>query len=499
MNANPDFFDSVLLQKREELIQLGINPYPYSYDKSHAIGEVIDNEEELIGARQNCSIVGRVVATRVMGKSIFFDVQDETARLQVYTNKNDFSDIQWKVVSKLTDIGDIVELTGFVFRTKMGELSLHAKAFNILCKSIVRIPFGKSADDKEFNQIADPEIKYRERYIYWQTNPEARAKIEKRFKIIQLVRNWMEKEGFLEVSTPTVEMVYGGAEARPFQTNIWALNNQTAFLRISPELYLKRFIAAGFPKVFSICQNFRNEGIDKSHNPEFTMMEWYEAGTDYFRQMERFEQLVSNLSMELYGTTTIIYQGKTIDLAVPWQRLSMVDAIKKFVGIDVLNMATSEIEAFLLEKGIEFTAGQSKGLLISLLFEETCEKELIQPTFIIDHPIEISPLTKSKRGAEGFVERFEPFINGMEVGNAYSELTDPVEQYVRLAAQRNKDEEDYENHPIDFDFIKAVGVGLPPTGGVGIGIDRIIMLLTDSATIRDIIPFPMMKPVKYNQ
>lgn len=497
MNAKPDFFDDVLLQKREELMQLGIKPYPYSYNRSHLICEIIDNEVSLIISQTDCQIVGRVVAIRVMGRSVFFDIQDETARIQVYSNKNDFSDSMWKVISKLTDIGDFVGLSGFVFKTKMGELSLHNNDFSILCKSVVRIPYGKSTEEQEFNQVADSEIKYRERYIFWQINQEARAKIEKRFKIIKLVRNWMENEGFLEVTTPTIEMVYGGAEARPFQTNIWALNNQTAFLRISPELYLKRFIAAGFPKVFSICQNFRNEGIDKSHNPEFTMMEWYEAGTDYIRQMERFEQLVSYLSMELFGTTQISYQGTTINLSVPWQRLSMVDAIKKFVGIDVMEMDSSNIEKFLSEQGVEFTRGQSKGLLVSLLFEEMCEKELIQPTFIIDHPVEISPLTKSKRGVDGFVERFEPFINCMEVGNAYSELTDPVEQYDRLVKQRDRnDEEDYENHPVDMDFIKAVGVGLPPTGGVGIGIDRIIMLLTDSATIRDIIPFPMMKPIQ---
>ena len=319
-----------------------------------------------------------------------------------------------------------------------------------------------------------------------------------RFHIISLIRRWMEQEGFLEVLTPTIEMVYGGAEARPFSTNIWSLNNQKAYLRISPELYLKRYIAAGFPKVFTICQNFRNEGIDKSHNPEFTMMEWYEAGTDYVRQMERFEQLTSFLAMELLGSTSIEFQGTQIELAAPWRRLCMTDAIKEYVGIDVLSMTIDEIETYMADNQTEFNEGQPKGLLIAHLFEELCEAKLIQPTFILDHPVEISPLTKSKRGKPGFVERFEPFINCMEVGNAYSELTDPVEQYERLAAQRDiKTGEDFENHPVDMDFIKAVGVGLPPTGGVGYGIDRIIMLLTNSSTIRDIIPFPMMKPANY--
>jgi lysyl-tRNA synthetase, class II len=494
----PDYFDEILLQKRKELIDMGNNPYPYDYQRTHSIEIVIKNEGQLTEVKESVSLVGRVTAMRLMGKSLFFDILDDTARIQVYAGKNDFSDEDWKILSKLMDIGDYLNITGFVFRTKMGELTIHASKASIICKPVVRIPFGKSTDEKEYNEIADSEIKYRERYIYWQTNQEARKKIELRFRIISLIRHWMEKEGFLEVLTPTIEMVYGGAEARPFKTNIWALQNQQAYMRISPELYLKRYIAAGFPKVFTICQNFRNEGIDKSHNPEFTMMEWYEAGTDYEIQMERFEQLTAFLANELYGTTKIHYQGKEIDLSAPWRRLSMVDAIKEYAGVDVMGMTSNDIENFMVENDIEFTEGMPKGILIAHLFEELCEDKLIQPTFIIDHPVETSPLTKSKRGMPGFVERFEPFINCMEVGNAYSELTDPVEQFERLAAQREmKSEDDFQNHPLDMDFIKAVGVGLPPNGGVGYGVDRIIMLLTNSATIRDIIPFPMMKPVNY--
>jgi len=494
----PDFFDEVLLQKREELINMGNNPYPYDYHRTHSIEIVIKNEVQLTEVKESVSLVGRVTAMRLMGKSLFFDLLDDTSRIQVYTGKNDFSDEDWKILSKLMDIGDYLNITGFVFRTKMGELTIHATKATIICKPVVRIPFGKSTDEKEYNEVADPEIKYRERYIYWQANQEARKKIEMRFRIVSLIRHWMEKEGFLEVLTPTIEMVYGGAEARPFKTNIWALQNQQAYMRISPELYLKRYISAGFPKVFTICQNFRNEGIDKSHNPEFTMMEWYEAGTDYEFQMKRFEELTAFLSMELFGKTMIDYQGTTIDLTPPWRRLTMVDAINEYAGVDVISMSSQEIEKYLSDNQIEFIEGMPKGLLIAHLFEELCEKKLIQPTFIIDHPVETSPLTKSKRGMPGFVERFEPFINCMEVGNAYSELTDPVEQFERLAAQREmKTEDDFENHPLDMDFIKAVGVGLPPTGGVGFGVDRIIMLLTNSATIRDIIPFPMMKPVNY--
>ena len=498
MNQYPDFFDITLLEKREKLMEMGINPYPYNYHRTHSITEIEANEAALSDSNIVTCLVGRVTALRLMGKSLFFDLQDDTARIQVYAGKTNFSEADWKLLTKLMDIGDYMNISGYVFRTKLGELTLHAQQATMVCKSVVRIPFGKSTDDKAYNEVVDPEIKYRERYIFWQTNQEYRKKIEMRFRIISLIRRWMEQEGFLEVLTPTIEMVYGGAEARPFSTNIWSLNNQKAYLRISPELYLKRYIAAGFPKVFTICQNFRNEGIDKSHNPEFTMMEWYEAGTDYVRQMERFEQLTSFLAMELLGSTTIEFQGTQIELAAPWRRLCMTDAIKEYVGIDVLSMTIDEIETYMVNNQIEFNEGQPKGLLIAHLFEELCEAKLIQPTFILDHPVEISPLTKSKRGKPGFVERFEPFINCMEVGNAYSELTDPVEQYERLAAQRDiKTGEDFENHPVDMDFIKAVGVGLPPTGGVGYGIDRIIMLLTNSSTIRDIIPFPMMKPANY--
>lgn len=496
MKKTPDFFDEILLQKREELIIMGLNPYPYDFNRSHRIEELIRNEIQLTEEKVTVNIVGRITAMRLMGKSMFLDLMDDTAKIQIYAGKTDFSDEQWKVFSKLMDIGDYLNISGNVFRTKMGELSIHTIQATIVCKSIVRIPFGKSTDEKEFNEVVDPEIKFRERYIYWQTNQEARKKIELRFRIISLIRKWMEQEGFLEVLTPTIEMIYGGAEARPFTTSIHSLDNKKAFLRISPELYLKRYIAAGFPKVYTICQNFRNEGIDKTHNPEFTMMEWYETGTDYEFQMKRFEELTVFLAKELFNTTVIEYMGKQIDLTLPWRRLSMTDAIKEYAGIDVLLMSKDEIESFMTKNQIDFSDNMSKGLLIAHLFEELCEDKLIQPTFIIDHPIEISPLTKVKRGMPGFVERFEPFINCMEVGNAYSELTDPIEQFERFVAQKEiKTDNDFENHPIDMDFIKAIGVGMPPTGGVGYGVDRIIMILTNSSTIRDIIPFPMMKPV----
>lgn len=493
----PDFFDSTLLAKREALLLAGHSIYPYTYSTSHSISELLLLSEELLSKGILVSIAGRIHSSRSAGKALFLDLKQSGSKIQLYARKTDLSEQEWDLLNSFVDIGDLLKFSGTLFVTKLGELTLNIQGVQMLCKSVVRIPFGKEADDKTYYQGENPTIQFKERYLYWNIQPEAKQLMEKRFKIIQYIREWMQKEGFLEVQTPTIEMVYGGAEARPFETNIWALDKQQAYLRISPELYLKRYIVGGFDKVFTICQNFRNEGIDKSHNPEFTMMEWYETGTDYNDQMVRFENLTAFLVQKLHGTTQIEYQGKQIDFQAPWRRLSVLDALKEYPQIDALDMSTSELQSLCISRSITFDPLAPKGILITLLFEELCEKHLIQPTFITDHPYEISPLTKEKRGMPGFVERFEPFVNGMEIGNAYSEMTDPVIQYARFIEQRNQAgkefEVDYENHPIDLDFVKAIGVGMPPTGGVGFGVDRIIMLLTNSASIRDIIPFPMMK------
>lgn len=313
-----------------------------------------------------------------------------------------------------------------------------------------------------------------------------------RSRIISSIRRWMEEREFLEVATPVIEAVYGGAEARPFRTSVWALGNREAFLRISPELYLKRYIVAGFERVFTICQNFRNEGIDHSHNPEFTMMEWYEAFTDYEDQMVRFETLVADVCREIHGATVVSYQGVKLDFTPPWRRISVVDALAA-EGIDVNGLSAEELSNMVHESNGDHPP-VSWGVAVAELFEKVCERKLVQPTFVLDHPVDISPLTKIKRGDPRFVERFEPYAFGMEIGNAYSELTDPVEQAERLLAQRDaRRETEYETHPVDVDFIKAIGCGMPPTGGVGLGIDRLIMLLTDAPSIRDIVPFPMVK------
>lgn len=489
-------FHKELLEKRENLIKSGINPYPYSFEQSCPIKKIRAEEAGFLD--KEVSIPGRIVAQRIQGKASFVDVEDFDDHIQIYFKKDHVGEAGWNIVMQL-DLGDIIGVRGKVFRTRTNELTISAEEVRILAKTTVPVPISKKTEDKVFYQLADPEIKYRERYIHWITEPQARQKMVMRARIISEVRKLMESNGFLEVTTPTLEMIYGGAEATPFETNVKALSNQKVFLRISPELSLKRFIVGGFPKVFTICQNFRNEGIDRSHNPEFTMMEWYEAYTDYEFQMKRFEELVFTVALNTTGSGKITYQGREIDLTPPWRRLTMVDAIKEFNGVDVESMPEEDIKDFARKREIDIQEPFNLGLAIDEIFKATCEDKLIQPTFIMDHPMETSPLTKAKRGKPGFIERFEPFIVGMEMGNAYSELTDPVEQHDRLCRQRQagqskKGESGHPVNPMDMDFVKAIGCGMPPTGGVGLGIDRLVMLLTDSHSIREIIAFPLMKP-----
>lgn len=497
-------FDEIRLQKREKLLKDGCQLYPYTFDKTHNIDDAI-NEATTLEKKQmpiniSISITGRVWSQRDMGRTFFIDLKDETNKIQLYCKKDNISVEEWQQVVSL-DLGDILGVTGFFFRTKTGELSISVRSFQILTKTTVQIPIGKETDDKIFNRLSNIESKYRERYLHWMLDTDARKMIVKRFEIIKEIRSWMENEGFLEVTTPNIELVYGGAEARPFKTNIWALDCQEAFLRISPELYLKRYLVAGFPKVFAICQNFRNEGIDYSHNPEFTMMEWYEAYTDYVKQMNRFELLVSSICEKVCGGTRIMYQEMEIDFKIPWRRLSVLDALKEYAEIDAANCEVNELKTEMKRRDIPFLEDITWGIAVIRLFEATCEQHLVQPTFIIDHPYDLSPMTKSKRGDSRLVERFEPFVCKMELGNAYSELNDPVIQLERFIQQKEihlkkhglATDIDFIDNPIDRDFIKAIGCGLPPTGGVGIGIDRLVMILTNAASIRDIIPFPILK------
>jgi len=486
-------FDPDLLKKREDLHARGIDPYPYSFDRTHRIASVRSKQSELID--QEVRVAGRIYAYRGKGKLIFVDIADESGRIQVMFRKNEFQEATWDVIRRSLDLGDIIGLRGTVFITKRGELSILPTDLQILAKAVVRVPIQKTKEDKTWFQLSDPEIQYRERYLHWITDPSARINMVVRSRTISLVRRFLEDRGFLEVTTPTIEMLYGGAEARPFRTTIHALSNQDAYLRISPELPLKRFIVGGFEKVFTICQNFRNEGIDHSHNPEFTMLEWYEAFTDYNFQMEQFETLVSSVVKELTGGTRIPYQDTELDFTPPWRRLTLLEGLRE-KGIDAASLDESGLREEFKKRDLEPPKPFTWGHAVAELFKELVEPTLIQPVFVCDFPREISPLTKSRRGDPRLVERFEPMVARMELGNAYSELTDPVEQAERFRLQKElgKDREGVEHHPIDVDFLKAVGSGMPPTGGVGLGIDRLVMILTNVPSIRDVIAFPLMRP-----
>lgn len=499
MNFDSVAFDATKLEKRAKMLANNCNPYPYSYEGIEKIESILAKADEYEKAEKefdfSVKTCGRIWSQRGMGKTIFMDLRDFSSKIQLYIGKKSFSPENWENIKNL-DLGDIIGVEGTVFKTKTGEMTINVSDVTILSKSVVPIPLGKETDDQVFSRSTDIETKYRERYLHWILDREDRDRMVKRSQIISSVRRQMEGDGFLEVTTPTIEFVYGGAEARPFKTNIWALGHKDAFMRISPELYLKRYIVGGFEKVFTICQNFRNEGIDHSHNPEFTMMEWYEAYTDYTTQMERFENLVANVCQEVCGSMKITYQDHELDFTPPWDRITVVEGLKKYADIDADNMTAEALNVELEKRGLkspEETA-YTWGVAVVELFENIVEEHLIQPTIVMDHPKEISPLTKVKRGDERLVERFEPYAARMEIGNSYSELTDPVDQFERFMNQRAIEGQDYEDNPIDTDFVKALGCGMPPTGGVGIGIERIIMLLTNSANIRDIIAFPMVKP-----
>lgn len=495
MNSQEYGFAGSHLHKRQALLDKGINPYPYTFRLTHRVADLIANQDVHVRARTHVTTYGRVWARRNMGKVVFMDLCDNGSKIQLYLRVPELPEATQDAL-ELSDLGDIVGASGQIMRTRTGELSMDVSILEVLAKTTIAVPIGKeSQDGVHYDRIADEESRYRERYLTWMLSPLERQRMVTRSRIISLIRMWMEREGFLEVATPTIESIYGGAEARPFRTTIWALGGATAYLRISPELYLKRYIAGGFEKVFTICQNFRNEGIDRSHNPEFTMMEWYEAFTDYELQMMRFERLVACVCEQVHGSTRITFQGQQLDFTPPWRRLTVLDGIREATGLEVGRMSTAELLQLLDDRSVSLDEPRTWGGAVLALFEQLCEPLLQQPTLVLDYPVESSPLTKIKRGDSRLVERFEPYVCGIEIGNAYSEATDPVDQLERLLAQREvQRESEYEQHPIDADFIRAMGMGMPPTGGVGLGIDRLIMLLTDAPSIRDVIPFPMFRP-----
>jgi len=481
-------------RKLHALKEKGVNPFPYRFNKSHQIDSIRkDFSGKLkVGEKsdQKVSIAGRVMTVRAMGKASFFNLRDQSGAIQVYIRNEELNEIGLESF-KLLDIGDIVGLTGLVFRTQKGELSVHADSFEILTKTLEPLP-------EKYHGIVDVELKYRYRHLDLISDEGSRRVFEVRSKVLREIRKWMEGQGFLEVETPTLQPIYGGASAHPFSTHHRTLD-MTLYLKISPELYLKRLIVGGFEKVFEIGKNFRNEGIDRTHNPEFTMMEWYEAYTDYNDQLERVESLVCHLVETLTGGLEVEFQGKKINFQRPWKKLTVLDGVRTYAGIDPDKQSLDELRSKILsldpswKKESEKLNSLSWGELVMELFEITAEEHLIEPTFVMDHPKDISPLTKIHRKDKRLVERFEPFVAGMEIGNSYSELNDPEEQFERLKEQESKRVVNEEAHPMDHDFLHAIDVGMPPTGGVGIGIERLVMLVTNQASIRDIILFPTMK------
>lgn len=480
--------NQLLKVRREKLADLqanGKDPFQITkYDVTHHSQEIKDHFEELEG--KSVTVAGRMMSKRVMGKASFCNVQDLQGGIQSYVARDSIGEEEYKAFKKM-DIGDIVGITGEVFKTKTGEISIHASNVTLLSKSLQILP-------EKFHGLTNTDLRYRQRYVDLIMNPDVKDTFIKRSKIISAIRKYLDGQGFMEVETPMLVSNAGGAAARPFETHFNALDEDLK-LRISLELYLKRLIVGGMERVYEIGRVFRNEGLDTRHNPEFTLMELYQAYTDYHGMMDLTENLYRHVAQEVLGTTTIVYNGIEMDLGKPFERITMVDAVKKYSGVDFNEIHTlEEARAAAKEHHVEYEERHKKGDILNLFFEEFVEDHLIQPTFVMDHPIEISPLTKKKPENPEYVERFEFFMNGWEMANAYSELNDPIDQRERFKAQEEQlAQGDEEANTTDEDFLNALMIGMPPTGGIGFGIDRMCMLLTDSAAIRDVLLFPTMK------
>ncbi|MCA0388420.1 MAG: lysine--tRNA ligase [Bacteroidetes bacterium] len=485
------------LEELDELKAKGVNTFAYSFDVTSDSKDIIENYIE--ESKREVKIAGRIVTIRRMGKASFAHIQDRAGKIQIYLRRDDIPD-QYENF-KLFDIGDIVGVEGYVFKTRTGEVSVHATSVQLLTKSIRPIPVPKEMIDEEgnkviYDQFSDKELRYRQRYLDLILNPEVKEVFVTRSKIISAMRSFLDSKGILEVETPALQSIYGGASARPFVTHHNALNIPL-YLRIADELYLKRLIVGGFDGVYEISKDFRNEGMDKTHNPEFTMMEVYVAYRDYEWMMSFVEEMVEHICISVYGTTKFDVDGQTIEFKGPWKRVSMVDSLKEKTGIDFLSASDEEVLTIAKKFGIDTQKVQSRGKIIDELFEITTQSELIQPTFVIDYPVVTSPLAKKHREKEGLVERFEGFVVGREICNAFSELNDPIDQRARFEDQlKQRDQGDDEAQVIDEDFVRALEYGMPPTAGLGVGIDRLVMLLTNQPSIRDVILFPTMKPLK---
>ena len=475
----------IRLEKLNRLVEEGRNPYEIvRYDRTHLSGEILSNYDAL--ENQTVSIAGRMMSRRVMGKASFAHLLDRDGEIQIYVRRDDVGEDAYRDF-KNYDLGDVIGVRGFVFKTKSGEISVHAQEIVLLTKALHPLP-------EKFHGLTNTDTRYRQRYLDLIVNPEVRDTFVKRSAILATIRSYLNAQGFMEVETPMLVANAGGAAARPFETHFNALDEDLK-LRISLELYLKRLIVGGLEKVYEIGRVFRNEGLDTRHNPEFTLMELYQAYTDYHGMMDLTENLYRHVAQTVLGKTTIVYNGVEMDLGRPFERITMVDAVKKYSGVDFNEIHTlDEAREAAKAHNIEFKPIHKKGDILNLFFEEFVEEHLIQPTFVMDHPVEISPLTKKKPGNPDYVERFEFFMNGWEMANAYSELNDPIDQRARFKAQEELlAHGDEEANRTDEDFLYALEIGMPPTGGIGFGIDRMCMLLTDSPAIRDVLLFPTMK------
>jgi len=485
-----------------ELRKLGIDPYPAAEFKTNVFAQkILDEYDPVMNNFQEVILAGRIMSRRIMGNASFAEIMDSSGRIQIYARRDDLCPGEDKTIyntvfKHLLDIGDIIGVKGHVFKTQMGEITVHVDEFTILCKSVRPLPIVKEKDGIFFDAVTDPEMRYRQRYVDLIVNPGVRDVFRKRTQILQSMRELFNANGYLEVETPVLQPIPGGAAARPFKTHHNTLD-MPLYLRVANELYLKRLIVGGFDGVYEFAKDFRNEGMDRTHNPEFTVMEIYIAYKDYNWMMTFTEEIIKKAALDLHGTTEIVYGDKKINLTPPYKRISMTEAIKEHTGIDISSMDEIEIRKVCDKLGVPNAPEMGKGKLIDQLFGEKCEHHYIQPTFIIDYPVETSPLTKMHRSKPGVTERFELMINGKEIANAYSELNDPIDQMERFQDQlRLSEKGDDEAMFIDQDFVRALEYGMPPTSGMGIGIDRLTMLLTNQPSIQDVLLFPQMKPEK---
>jgi len=490
---------NVLIKRRyeelEELKKKGIETFAYSFETDSYSDDIKKDFESF--ENKDVKLAGRIMALRRMGKASFAHIMDQKGRIQIYLKKDDIGESY--EAFRLMDIGDIIGVEGFVFKTKTGEISVHVKKLVLLAKSLRPLPIAKEAEDEQgkkviYDQFADKELRYRQRYVDLVVNPQVRDVFLKRSKIITAARKFLDKKGYLEVETPVLQPLYGGAAARPFVTHHNALDIDL-FLRIADELYLKRLIVGGFDGVYEISKDFRNEGMDRAHNPEFTMLELYVAFKDYEWMMNLVEEFFESVCLSVFGHLEFTFEEKQIKFSKPWKRINYVDAIKDKTGVDVISASENDLKALAKNIGLEISNLHGKAKLVDEIFSQVVEPELIQPTFVVDYPLILSPLAKKHRSKDGLVERFEGYIAGREICNAFSELNDPIDQRKRFEDQvKMREAGDEEAHQVDEDFIHSMEYGMPPMAGLGIGIDRLVMLLTNQSSIRDVIFFPQMKP-----